>query len=113
MKLKKQSILILLLVFGMVGSVFFTSCKKDKSMEAIIMVKLMSDTLQRVPDARVVLSQGDIEVIGYTNQNGEYRHTFDLPIMLDITVTKDTLKGLGTIGLGDPGHDVSKYIYIY
>jgi len=113
MKLTKQSILILLLSFGVMSSVFFTSCKKDKSMEAIIVVKLMSDTLQRVPDARVVLSQGDVEVIGYTNQNGEYRHTFDLPILLDITITKDTLKGLGTIALGDPGHDVTKYIYLY
>jgi hypothetical protein len=113
MKLKKRSFIILLLSFGMMSSVFFSSCKKDKSMEAIIVVKLMSDTMQRVPDARVVLSQGDVEVIGYTNQNGEYRHTFDLPIMLDITVTKDTMKGLGTIGLGDPGHDVTKFIYLH
>jgi hypothetical protein len=82
-------------------------------MEAIIIVKLMQDTTQRVPDARVILSQGDVEVIGYTNQNGEYRHTFDLPILLDISVTKDTLKGISTIGLGDPGHDVTKIVYVY
>ena len=82
-------------------------------MEAIIVVKLMSDTLQRVPDARVILSQGDVEVIGYTNQNGEFRQTFELPILLNIVVTKDTLKGLGTIGLGEPGEDVMKFMYIY
>ncbi len=73
----------------------------------------MSDANERVPDARVVMHKGDIEVIGYTNQNGEYRHTFDLPIQLDIEVTKDTLKGLGIINLGDPGKDVRKTIYIF
>jgi len=113
MKSKSIPIIASLLLIGLISSTFFTSCKKDKSMEAIIIVKLMSDTLQRVPDARVVLSQGDVEVIGYSNQNGEFRHTFDLPILLDITVTKDTLKGLGTIGLGEPGQDVSKIVYLY
>jgi len=82
-------------------------------MEAIIIVKLMQDTTQRVPDARVVLSKGDVEVIGYTNQYGEYRHTFDLPILLDISVTKDTLKGISIIGLGEPGKDVTKIVYVY
>ena len=82
-------------------------------MEAILTVKLMSDTLQRVRDARVVMSKGDVEVIGYTNQSGQFRHTFELPIQLDIVVTKDSLRGLGTISLGSPGKDVEKSIYIF
>ena len=82
-------------------------------MEAVIIVRLMADTTQKVPNARVKMHKEDVEVIGYTNQNGVYRHTFDLPIQLDIEVTKDSLKGIGVINLGDPGIDVQKTIYIY
>ncbi len=110
-KLKKLTFIAL--VLGVFAGLISTSCKKDKSMEAIIVVKLMSDTTKVVPDARVYMHQGDVEVTGYTNQYGEYRHTFDLPIQLDIEVTKDTLKGIGIIQLGEPGVDVRKSIYIF
>jgi len=108
-----KQILFFLLSLGFIGSLMFSSCKKDASMEAILVVRLMSDTTVKVPNARVRMHKEDIDVLGYTNQNGEYRHTFDLPIQLDIEVTIDTLKGIGVINLGDPGKDVRKTIYIY
>ena len=110
---KLKRIAFTVLVLGIFASLILTSCKKDKSMEAIIVVKLMSDTTKIVPDARVYMHQGDVEITGYTNQYGEYRHTFDLPIQLDIEVTKDSLKGIGIIQLGQPGVDVRKSIYIF
>ena len=93
--------------------IFMTSCQKDKSMEATVVVRYMADTSKVVPDARVYMHRGDVEVTGYTNNYGEYRHTFDLPIQLEIEVTKDTLKGIGIINLAEPGEDVSKTIYIF
>jgi hypothetical protein len=109
----KKQILILLLSLSFLGTFLLSSCKKDTGMEAILVVRLMSDTTVKVPDARVRMHKEDVDVLGYTNQNGEYRHTFDLPIQLDIIVTKDSLKGIGIINLGDPGKDVRKTIYIY
>ena len=82
-------------------------------MDAIVIVKLKSSTLHGVPNAHVHLYQGTVDVTGVTDASGEFRHTFELPILLNIEVTKDTLKGFGTIGLGDPGVDVTKTIYIY
>ena len=113
--MKSKSILFftIVLVLGLISSSVFTSCKKEESIDAIIIVKLISDTTQRVANAHVVLSQGDVEVMGYSDQNGEFRHTFDLPIILDVTVTKDSLKGLSTIALSDPGRNVSKIVYLY
>ena len=108
-----NNIKILLGLSFIIAIILPPSCKKDESMEAIIVVKLMSDTTKIVPNARVYMSRGDVEVTGYTNDYGEYRHTFDLPIQLDIEVTKDTLKGIGIINLGEPGVDVRKSIYIF
>ena len=113
MMLKKHNIFFLFLSIGIIASLLFTSCKKDRSMDAIIIVKLKSSTLHGVAGAHVLLRQGDITASGYTDANGEYRHTFELPILLNVEVTKDTLKGVGSIGLGDPGTDVTKTIYIY
>lgn len=82
-------------------------------MEAIITVKMLADTTILIKNARIELYKDDVKVIGYTNQSGEYRHTFDNLIQLDISVTKDTLKGIGVINLGEQGVDVKKTIYVF
>jgi hypothetical protein len=93
--------------------IVFSSCKKERGMEAIITVKKLVDTTAVVSGARVEMYQGDIKVIGYTNGYGEFRHTFDLPVQLNISVEKDSMKGIGIINLGNPGEEVYKSVYIF
>lgn len=76
-------------------------------MEAVITVKLMKDTTQRIAGAHVVMSQGDITVEGTTDASGVFKHTFELPIVLNVVATMDTLQGLGSVAIGEylePAH---------
>lgn len=93
--------------------VFSSSCRKDRSMTLTVVAKLMGDTNMVVPNAKVVLFKDDIRVEGYTDGQGEFRHSFNLQIQLDIVVSKDTLQGLGKINLGDLGEDLEKSVYLF
>ena len=90
-----------------------TSCFKNESMEAVITVKLMTDTTVIMPGVRVELMQRDIEVGGYTDGNGEFRYTFESPIQLNINAFNDTLAGIGVINIADYGTDYEKTIFIF
>jgi len=82
-------------------------------MEAIITVKLMADTMVVLPDVRVEMTREDVEIIGYTDDNGQFIHTFEQPIQLDIKAYNDTLSGIGVINIGAYGHDYAKSIFVY
>jgi len=97
-----------------IAGIFLTAgCRKDRSMTLTITVKMMADTNVLVEGAKVVLNKDDVHVEGYTDALGQFRHTFNLQIQLDVKVTKDTLSGMGIVNLGDLGTDVEKSIYIY
>ena len=89
-----------------------SACHKDESMQAIITVKLMSDTSVNMPGVRVELTKGDINVGGYTDGNGKFSYTFENPIKLDIHAYNDSLSGNGTINLNEFGIDYKRTIYI-
>jgi hypothetical protein len=118
MNLKSIFSIGLISLFGML---LLSSCMKEKSMDAVIIVKLHHDTDIVVPYAEVRISapinqsaNPDItDIVGYTDLNGEFRQTFDLPVQLDIMVTKDSLSGIGTLNMNDPGAEIRKYVYIY
>jgi hypothetical protein len=110
--LKRLAGLSLVLLLG-IGILFSSSCRKDRSMTLTITAKLMGDTNQVVPDAKVLITKDDILVEGYTDSKGEFRHTFNLQIQLDVVVSKDTIKGIGMVNLGELGEDVEKSIYLF
>ena len=90
-----------------------SACHKDESMQAIITVKLLSDTSVNMPGVRVELSKGDVNVGGYTDGNGEFRYTFESLIKLDIHAFNDSLSGNGTINISEHGVDFKKTVYIF
>ena len=111
-KIKKLLLgFIMILFFG--GLIFTESCRKDRSMTLTIIAKMMADTNVLVPNAKVILNKDDVHVEGYTDGQGEFRHTFNLQIQLDVSVTKDTLSGMGIVNLGKTGIDIEKSIYIF
>ena len=110
--LKNSRYVVSILLIGLAALVF-SGCRKDRSMTLTITAKMLGDTTQLVPNAKVILDKDDIHVEGYTDLRGEFRHTFNLQIQLDVVVTKDTLKGIGKVNVGDLGEDVDKTIYIW
>ena len=100
--------------------IYFPSCQNKSDMEATIFVKLRNDTTVVVPFAKVTMSKADVEVIGYTDYNGKFVHTFSNQVVLDVLAEKDTsengaaptLYGRTIIRLGDPGEDVRKTVFI-
>lgn len=100
----------LIIMIGLMGSY---SCRKNRSMEAVITVKLMADTMVVVPNVRIEMTKSDVEIIGYTDDNGQFMHTFEQPVQLDIKAYNDTLTGIGVINISAYGHDYSKSIFIY
>jgi len=100
----------LILIIGLLGSY---SCRKNRSMEAVITVKLMADTMVVIPNVRVEMTKDDVEIIGYTDDNGQFMHTFEQPVQLDIKAYNDTLSGIGVINISEYGRDYSKSIFIY
>ncbi len=101
------SIVLLLTIFVV------SSCKRDRTMDLIITVKMMADTTIIVPDAKVVLEKQSVKIEGYTDGRGEFRHTFSLPIQLDIRVSKDTLTGIGIVNINEIGEDIEQSVYIF
>ncbi len=118
MKSKAITLLLAVSVLTLLG---LGSCKKERSMDALIIVKKHTDTSVVIPFAEVRLTVPinanpgtDIDdIVGYTDLNGEFRQTFDLPVQLNIFVTKDSLKGIGVLTLNDPGESFTKRVYVY
>lgn len=113
MKKAKKYIRIFVLAIVLSGFAFLTSCGKDRSMEAVITVKLMSDTMVVVPQIRVEMSKDDVDIVGYTDDNGEFRYTFEQPVQLDIKAYNDTVSGIGVINVGEYGYDYSKTVFVF
>ena len=111
--LYKNALIGSVIIMLFVGLISLSSCRKDLSMTLTITVKMMGDTNVLVPNAKVILTKDDIHVEGYTDGHGQFRHTFNLQIQLDVSVTKDTLSGMGIVNLGKTGIDVEKSIYIF
>lgn len=107
--------LALIISFGIIFLTVFSlySCKKDRSMEVIITVKLFEDTNIVIPNARVELYQEDVDVVGYTNGYGEFRYTFELPMQVNVSVSKDTLAGVGILNVGTYGEEIRRTIYVF
>ena len=113
MKNFKTHIALLVSLVILVGIVTLSSCRKDRSMEAIITVKWMADTMVVIPSCRVELKKDDIKIIGYTDARGEYRYTFEQPVQLEIRATNDSLAGVGVINLGNYGQDYTKSVFVF
>ena len=90
-----------------------SACHKNESMQATIIVKLMADTSISMPGVRVELTQGDVNVGGYTDGNGEFTYTFEHPVQLNIKAYNDTLSGIGIINIGRYGTDYEKTVFIF
>lgn len=82
-------------------------------MTLVLTVKSMADTMVVVPNAKVNLNKDDIYISGFTDGNGQFRHSFQIPMQLDIVVTKDTLKGLGSVNVNGYGETTEKNIYLF
>jgi len=113
MKKLKTHIILFISIAIISGIATLSSCKKDRSMEAIITVKWMVDTMVVIPSCRVELKKDDIKIIGYTDGRGEYRYTFEQPVQLEIRATNDSLAGVGIINLGDYGKDYAKTVFVF
>jgi hypothetical protein len=111
--MKKPSQIVYLLSLFAFGLLSLSSCMKDRSMEVIITVRLMSDTMVVLPGVRVELTQEEVEIVGYTDGNGQFRHTFEQPVQLDVHAFNDTLSGIGILNLGTYGRDVAKSIFVF
>lgn len=95
------------------GLIAVSSCKRDRTMDLVLTVKMMADTTIVVPYAKVTLEKQDVLIEGFTDGKGEFRHTFSLPIQLDIRVSKDTLYGIGIVNIYEIGDDITQSVYIY
>jgi len=114
--MRKSFSLSLLLLAAMVTGVLSTSCEEEKTdCEAVIQVRYFDDTSMAVPGADVILGKDfQIRVDGVTDQHGEFRHTFDLEAILDVTASIDTgeyLEGNSVIRLR-PGNTVYRTVYV-
>lgn len=113
MKTILKSILIFFMISFFVFS--FTTCKKDTECEAVVTVKLQSDTSVIIPFAIVEIKKQDVYVEGISDGAGQFRHTFKLEAILDVWAEKDdtldTLYGATVIRL-KPGETVYKTVFI-
>lgn len=86
-----KRVLFSLVLTAFVSLFLYTSCKKeDKECEAVITAKFLSDTNIVVPFASIVIDKHDVYVDGMTDINGQFRHTFELEAILDVTANIDT-----------------------
>ncbi|HNW98319.1 MAG TPA: hypothetical protein PKK00_07915 [Bacteroidales bacterium] len=113
MKAIFKSIFIIFILSFIVFS--FSTCKKDTECDAVITVKLESDTTSVVPGALVELKKHDVYIQGISDAAGQFRHTFKLDAILDVAATlngtPDTLSGATVIRL-KPGETVYKTVFI-
>jgi len=115
MKAIYKSFVLALAVIGIVSA--FSMCNKDTDCNAVVTVKLQSDTNTIVPNAIVKIHKQDVYVQGVSDANGQFRHTFKLEAILDIDakvpgpVAPDTLYGQSVIRL-IPGKTVYKTVFV-
>jgi hypothetical protein len=97
----KPIIVLAIIVVGFIS--LFTNCKKDTDCIVVITVRKQSDTNIIVPNTNILLYQGNVNVPGVTDMNGQFRYTFSLPAILQVSATyngtPDTLKGSAVIQL--------------
>jgi hypothetical protein len=80
-----------LVLAALVSLFLYTSCKKeDTECEAVITARFLSDTTVVVPFASIIIDKHDVYVDGMTDSKGQFRHTFDLEAILDVTASVDT-----------------------
>ncbi len=114
--MKRVFFIFLFIAFGIATHLLF-SCKKDNDIKAVVVVKLASDTIQTVPNARVKLYKHDINVFGQTDKNGAFSHTFKNEAILDVlawTVDEfgnEEMTGTTSIRL-EKGKEVKKSVFI-
>ncbi|MCF8296866.1 MAG: hypothetical protein K9J13_04905 [Saprospiraceae bacterium] len=107
-----------IIVFSVLISL--TTCRKDPDMQVTIYVKMRNDTLIVVPEAKVILTKQDVEIVGYTDYNGKFTHTFKLQMQLDVFAEKDTsengtapiLEGYTILKMGELGKDYRRTVFI-
>jgi hypothetical protein len=116
MKAIFKTIILSVIITGILFSL--SNCKKDTECEAVITVKLQSDTTVACPNATVEIRKEDVYVMGVTDANGQMRHTFKLEAILDVnamfpmtTPIVDTLYGQTVIRL-KPGETVYKTVFV-
>ena len=54
-----------------------------------------------------------MDIVGYTDDNGQFRYTFEQPVQLDIKAYNDTVSGIGVINVGTYGYDYSKTVFVF
>lgn len=116
MKAIFKTIILSVIITGILFSL--SNCKKDTECEAVITVKLQSDTSVACPNATVEIRKEDVYVMGVTDANGQMRHTFKLEAILDVnamfpgnTTPPDTMYGQTVIRL-KPGETVYKTVFV-
>jgi hypothetical protein len=115
MKTIIKRIILSIVIVGFVS--LLTNCSKDTNCIAVITVRKQSDTSLVVPNAKVVIASvtNVIHVQGVTDINGQFRYTFSLPAILNVSAsfpgTPDTLTGTGVIQL-IVGGTAYKEIYV-
>jgi hypothetical protein len=101
MKTIIKPIVFTIIIVGFIS--LFVDCRKDTDCIAVITVRKQSDTAIVVPNTRVWLKQGNVNVPGVTDISGQFRYTFKLPAILQVTAqyngTPDTLRGTAVIQL--------------
>jgi hypothetical protein len=101
MKTIIKRIILSIVIVGFVS--LLTNCSKDTNCIAVITVRKQSDTAVVVPNAIIKLFQGNVHVQGVSDINGQFRYTFTLPAILQVSAayngTPDTLTGSAVIQL--------------
>ncbi len=68
-----------------------SSCeKKDPVYDVLVTVKYLSDTLQVVKGATVLIEKNNVRVEGLTNSGGQFATTFKLEAILNVHASLDT-----------------------
>ena len=125
MKTLILKLLALSFVFTLLLSL--SNCKKDTACKAIITVKMLSDTNIVVPFVQIFVNKLSVpgaeyyKVEGFTDRLGQFKYTFPLEAILDVSTKLDTntdplqqqewIIGEGTLRL-KPGETVNKSIYM-
>jgi len=97
-------------------AVSFSACKKDTTMTVVITVKMRSDTNIVVPDANVYIRKGEMNVEGISDINGQFRQTYKLEAIFDVTAIKQidpttSISGTTVVRLV-PGQTVYKSVFV-
>jgi hypothetical protein len=113
----KKIIFSLMVSILFVSTIYFTSCKKDQTITAVVTVKYLADTTLTVPFAHVQLKKYDVNIQGLANATGQFEHIFRDEAILDVRAWQvdengnPTKYGETTIRL-EKGNTVRKSVFI-